>query len=309
MKILITGGNGFIGSHLADKLIEMGHDVTLFDLVFNKNTEHMNCEKVKGDLKNFDDVFKVVKGKDAIFHFGAVSRVIWGQQDPYKCFQTNVGGTLNVLESIKKSGNKATLFLASSREVYGDPKSVPVTESFPKNPKSFYGVSKFVGEKLSQSYLKYFGVKSIIFRFSNVYGTERDQLDRVTPKFIINALNNKPLVLNGGKQTFDFTYIDDTINGILSAFKKADEIIGEDFHFVTGQGTSVEELAKKIVKLCKSNSSILTEPEKSFDVGLFIGNCDKTSKLLGYKPKTDLDTGLKKTIELFKSLGVFKQNL
>jgi len=309
MKILITGGNGFIGSHLADKLVERGDDVTLLDLVFNKNTGHLDCEKVVGDLRNSEDVLKVVKGKDAIIHLGAVSRVVWGQQDPYKCFQVNVGGTLNVLESVRKTGNKATVFMGSSREVYGDIKSIPVFESSPKNPKSIYGLSKFTGEGLFQSFRKYFGVKSVIFRFSNVYGSERDLLDRVTPKFILNALSNKPLALYGGKQIFDYTFIDDTVNGILLALGKADDIVGEDFHFVTGKGTSVEELAKKIVKLCKSDSKIIVEPEKTFDVTLFVGSLEKTSKILGYKPKVSLDEGLKITADLYKKIGLFKQNL
>jgi len=308
MKILITGGNGFLGSHLADKLIEAGHNVTLFDAVFGKNTENINCEKVVGDLRSYDDVANAVKNKDAIFHFGAVSRVVWGQQDPYKCFQININGTLNVLESIKKAGNKATVFLGSSREVYGEPKIIPVTESHPKNPKSFYGISKYFGETLFSLYHKYSGVKTIIFRFSNVYGSERDQLDRVIPKFVIKALNNQPLTLYGGKQTFDFTFIDDTIDGIFRAFKKSDEIVGEDFHFVTGNGTSIEELAKKIKELCNSNSKIVVNPEKSFDVSLFVGSFEKASKLFGYNPKTNLDEGLKKTIELYRKLGIFKQS-
>jgi len=309
MKVMITGGNGFIGSHLADRLIEMENEVTLFDLVFNKNTEHMDCEKVVGDLRNFEDVQKVVRNKDVIFHFGAVSRVVWGQQDPYKCFQVNVGGTLNLLESIKKTGNQATVFMGSSREVYGETDKMPVSESHPKNPKSFYGVSKLTGEQLFLSYHKYSDVKSIIFRFSNVYGSERDQLDRVTPKFILAALRNEPLIVHGGKQTFDFTFIDDTIDGILRAFKKSDEIIASDFHFVTGEGTSVEDLAKKVLKMCESDSEIVVSPGKSFDVSLFIGNYEKASKILGYKPKVSLDEGLKKTIELFRRTELFKKKL
>jgi len=309
MKVLITGGNGFIGSHLADRLIETGHEVTLLDLVFTKNTEKMDCEKIVGDLRNFDSVLATVKNKDVIFHLGAVSRVVWGQQDPYKCFQVNVGGTLNVLESVRKTGNRAIVFMGSSREVYGEAKSMPVSESNPKNPKSVYGLSKFTGEGLFLSYHKYYGVKSVIFRFSNVYGSERDLLDRVTPKFIIKALNNQPLHLYGGKQIFDYTYIDDTVDGILLALKKADEIIGEEFHFVTGKGTSVEELAKKIIVFCKSNSKIVVEPEKTFDVSLFVGSLEKSSNILGYEPKVSLDEGLKRTVDLYKRLEVFKQKV
>ena len=295
MRVLITGGDGFIGSHLADKLVENGHKVSLFDLKFGRNTQHLDCEKIVGDIRDYEAVKKCINDKDAVFHFAAVSRVVWGQEDPIKCVETNTLGTLKILEAIRKTGNNAILFFGSSREVYGEPNFIPVTEDHPKTPISVYGVAKLAAENLSRSFFRSFGTKSVIFRFSNVYGTERDQLDRVTPKFMLRAMKNEPLTLYGGDQILDFTFIDDTVDGITKALKKTteNEFIGENFHFVTGRGTSIKELAKIITKICGSDSKISVQPEKRFDVKKFVGSTKKTNKFLGYKPKVSLEEGLK----------------
>ncbi len=299
MKVLITGGNGFIGSHLADKLTKAGEDITLFDLNFGKNTEHLDSKKIIGDIRNLEDVSNAVKDNDAIFHLAAVSRVILGQNDPANCVKTNIIGAFNLLESLRKINKKGIVFFGSSREVYGEQQIFPVKEDSPKKPISVYGVTKLAAEELFSSYLKKFCIKSIIFRFSNVYGTERDLLDRVIPKFILRSLENKPISLYGGDQILDFTHLDDTLQGILKAYRKALEgdFIGEDFHFVTGKGTSVRELAETIINLCGSNSEIITEPKKNHDVAKFIGSCDKTNNLLNYKQEVELRDGIKKTIK------------
>src|SRR3989304_2775681 len=134
MEILVTGGNGFIGSHFADKLIEVGEQVTLFDTEFTKNTELMDCEKVKGDVTDLKSLGDAVNDKDFIFHFAAVSRVVWGQQNPVKCINTNIIGTSNVLESVRNFNKAAVVFLASSKEVYGNAEKMPVSENHQKNP-------------------------------------------------------------------------------------------------------------------------------------------------------------------------------
>lgn len=299
MKVLITGGNGFIGSHLADKLTKAGEDITLFDLNFGKNTEHLDSKKIIGDIRNLEDVSNAVKDNDAIFHLAAVSRVILGQNDPANCVKTNIIGAFNLLESLRKINKKGIVFFGSSREVYGEQQIFPVKEDSPKKPISVYGVTKLAAEEFFSSYLKKFCIKSIIFRFSNVYGTERDLLDRVIPKFILRSLENKPISLYGGDQILDFTHLDDTLQGILKAYRKALEgdFIGEDFHFVTGKGTSVRELAETIINLCGSNSEIITEPKKNHDVAKFIGSWDKTNNLLNYKQEVELRDGIKKTIK------------
>ena len=294
---MITGGNGLIGSHLAEKLIDRGDSVTLLDLAFDSNTRGFSCEKIKADVRNYDAVARAVEGNDAVFHFAAVSRVVWGQQDPQNCWLTNTMGTLNILEACRKTQSKPTVFYASSREVYGEPKSFPVPESHPKNPKSVYGTSKLASELAVSSYYNMLHLDSVIFRFSNVYGSERDQLKRVIPKFMIQALKGEDITLYGGDQILDFTFIDDTVSGILSTYIAAMEgsksIIGQDFHYVTGRGVSVSELSEMIVKVANSKSKILRIEAKDFDVMKFIGDPTKSNKILGFKAKVKLEDGLK----------------
>jgi nucleoside-diphosphate-sugar epimerase len=277
-------------------------------LKYNSNAEDLDCEKIRGDITNYNSVNKVVNGVDAVFHLAAVSRVVWGQENPLECWRTNVQGTINVLEACRKADKTPTFFYASSREVYGDPKYYPVDESHPKNPKSVYGISKLSAENACISYSHNFDLKVIRFRFSNVYGSERDQLDRVIPKFLIKALRGEDITLYGGDQILDFTFIEDTVNGISKAYFRSfqgDEgIFGEDFHFVTGKGTSVSELSKLVVDVTGSASNIIRIERKSFDVHKFIGDPAKSRKLLGFTSKTSLDDGLQilKNITLTKNL-------
>jgi UDP-glucose 4-epimerase len=300
-RILITGGNGFIGSHLAEKLEGLGEDVTLFDLDFNSNTRFLNSRKVRGDILDYDSVSEVVDGKDAVFHFAAVSRVAWGQEDPFRCWQTNQQGTLNVLEACRKAQTRPVMFYASSREVYGEPLYLPVNESHPKKPISIYGMTKLCAERACTSYSPTFGlgqsVNQITFRFSNVYGSTRDLPSRVIPKFMMNALQGEDISLYGGDQVLDFTFIDDTISGIMKAYTLSldghREIFGEDFHFVTGRGVSVLDLAKMIINIVGSPSKIITEDANSFEVRRFIGDPRKSHKWLGYEPRVRLEDGLR----------------
>ena len=300
-RVLITGGNGLIGSHLAEKLEDAGDSVALLDLKFTSNTQSLNCEKLHGDIRDYPTVRKAVDGKDAVFHFGAVSRVAWGQEDPFNCWLTNQIGTLNVLEACRKADSRPVLLEASSREVYGEPLYLPVNEDHPKNPKSVYGVTKLSAERACLSYSDESNlarpVNCVIMRFSNVYGSERDLPERVVPKFMNKALRGEDLALYGGEQILDFTFIDDTVSGIMKAYSaslKSDAgIFGEAFHFVTGRGVSVSELARMIIDIVGSGSKIIHEPSNSFEVRKFIGDPSKAEKILGYKPTVNLEHGLR----------------
>jgi UDP-glucose 4-epimerase len=301
MDVLITGGNGLIGSHLSERLMERGDSVSLFDLTFNGNTRHVGCEKIRGDVRDYDAVRKAVNGRDAVFHFAAVSRVAWGQEDPYTCWRTNVFGTLNVLEACRKAASTPTVFYASSREVYGEPQYQPVDEGHPKNPRSVYGLSKLSAENACLAYSEGFGIdrsiNHVIFRFSNVYGSERDLPERVIPKFMTQALRGEDLTLYGGDQILDFTFIDDTVAGIVNAYVASldahRDLWGNAFHFVTGRGCSVSELATMIVDLVDAPSKVVKTAPNSFDVHEFIGDPTKSRQILGYEPKVTLEDGLK----------------
>src|SRR2546425_5438668 len=299
-RVLITGGNGFIGSHLAERIEERGHSVTLFDVQFNGNTTSLQCPKIRGDVRDYGAVKDAVAGHDAVFHFAAVSRVAWGQMDPYTCWTTNQLGTLNVLEACRKSETRPVLFYASSREVYGEPQYLPVDENHPKKPLSVYGMTKLCAERACGSYADPSvspSVHPVIFRFSNVYGSERDLPERVIPKFMTKALRGEDITLYGGDQVLDFTYIDDTISGILKAFAACLDggsgVSGQEFHFVTGRGVSVSDLATMIVGLTDSSSRIIQSPPNNFEVRRFVGDPGKSHKVLGHEPRVRLEEGLK----------------
>jgi len=279
----------------------MGDTVTLYDLNFSSNTRSLSCEKIRGDVRDYGAVKKAVEGKDAVFHFGAVSRVAWGQEDPFTCWMTNQMGTLNLLEACKKSETRPVLFYASSREVYGEPLYLPVDENHPKRPISVYGMSKLSAEKACMSYSRGLGnvgsVDHIVFRFSNVYGSERDLPERVIPKFMTKALRGDDITLYGGGQILDFTFLDDTISGILKAyaacFDSEPNLFGEDFHFVTGRGVSVSDLATMIVEMVGSSSKIIRSDSNTFEVRRFVGNPEKSRRILGYESRVRLEDGLK----------------
>ena len=279
----------------------MGDTVTLYDLNFSSNTRSLSCEKIRGDVRDYGAVKKAVEGKDAVFHFGAVSRVAWGQEDPFTCWMTNQMGTLNLLEACKKSETRPVLFYASSREVYGEPLYLPVDESHPKRPISVYGMSKLSAEKACMSYSRGLGnvgsVDHVVFRFSNDYGSERHLPERVIPKFMTKALRGDDITLYGGGQVLDFTFLDDTISGILKAyaacFDGGPNLFGEDFHFVTGRGVSVSDLAAMIVEMVGSSSKIITSGSNTFEVRRFVGNPEKARRMLGYESRVRLEDGLK----------------
>ena len=279
----------------------MGEDVTLYDLEFNSNTRFLNSAKVRGDILDYDSVREIVDGMDAVFHFAAVSRVAWGQEDPFKCWRTNQLGTLNFLEACRKAETRPVMFYASSREVYGEALYLPVNENHPKKPVSIYGMTKLCAERACLSYsptsLLDRSVNHVTFRFSNVYGSTRDLPSRVIPTFMMRALRGEDITLYGGDQVLDFTFIDDTISGIMKAYTKCldghRELLGEDFHFVTGRGVSVADLAKMIVNMVASSSKIIRGDANDFEVRKFIGDPRKSQKWLGYEPRVKLEDGLR----------------
>jgi nucleoside-diphosphate-sugar epimerase len=297
MKILITGGNGFIGSHLAEMLVkEENFQVSLLDVKFNENTADIDCTKFVGDIcdKSLTDALDGMY--DVIVHLAAVSRVELGQLNPLDCLKTNIVGTSNMLELLRKERSRAVLVFGSSREVYGEQSFLPVAEEHPKNPISVYGVSKLAAERLLSSYHRVYGVDYILLRFSNVYGSPRDLPDRVAPRFMRLAMAGQPLTVYGGKQVLDFTFIDDTVNGLISVLRKVmhrdETVINQDFNFTSGNGTSILEIAELIKSICQSDSEIIVESGRSYDVSNFVGSYQKAKEFLDYCPKHSLVDGL-----------------
>lgn len=267
------------------------------DVKFGKNTAHLACEKLRADVRDYGSISRLVRKRDAFVHLAAVSRVEWGQTQPVRCLEVNTIGTLNLLGAIRKRNPDALVILTSSREVYGEPSSFPVREADPKCPISVYGASKLAAENLLRSYGLTYGLKHVILRFSNVYGSPRDLPQRVIPKFMKRAVQGKTLEVYGGNQVLDFTFIDNVTDGIISTLSKAldgdTKVLNEDFNFTSNRGTSVAGLASLMGKLCGSHSKIVRRNARNFDVSKFIGDFTKAKTRIGYQPRHSLGDGLR----------------
>jgi nucleoside-diphosphate-sugar epimerase len=295
-RVLITGGNGFIGSHLAHSLAKSNYEVSLLDLKFTQNTKELLCDKIQGDVCDYDTVCKAVKGKEVVVHLAAVSRVEWGEKNPEKCLRTNTLGILTLLKAIAKTEHAAVIIFGSSREVYGEPATSPTKEDDPKNPISIYGVSKLASENLLSMYHHTQGLNYVVLRFSNVYGSTRDLPERVIPRFTRFSLENKAITVYGGQQVLDFVFIDDTVSGIKNAINKVvnrdSNVLNNDFNFTTGKGTSILDLAELVRRICASTSRIVIGEARSFEVKKFIGDWKKAKQFLDYTPQYSLENGL-----------------
>jgi len=274
----------------------MRHEVTLLDVESQRNTSQIKCEKIQASVLDRPALLKALEHKEAVVHLAAVSRVEWGQLRPFECVNTNVLGTSNVLEAIRASETRPLFILVSSREVYGEPSLLPVSESHPKRPISIYGASKLAAESLTRTYCESFHIPYAILRLSNTYGSARDLPERVIPRFAKAALSGSTLVVNGGKQCLDFTYIKDVTKGIALLVENLldgkEGLIGQDLHFVTGKGTTVLDLARLIKEIAGSQSEIEVRDSRAFDVQGFVGDPSKTLKLLQFELGVDLSRGL-----------------
>ena len=239
---------------------------------------------------------------DGVIHLGAVSRVIWGEQDPNSCVDINVHGTRLLLDAIERSGQRPWLIFGSSREVYGVRKRLPVSENCRKAPINVYGNTKLLGEELVREFSRSTGMNTIILRFSNVYGNEYDILDRVIPRFVLRSLKGLPLKIHGGKQLVDFTHINDTIEGIL----KAIDIVNDrgfygtnDFHILPGIGTSLQDVVKIIADHTGAEPEIQYEQPRVYDVDKFVGNPAKARSQLGFSAMIKPETGIRMTVDRY----------
>lgn len=298
MKILLTGSAGFIGSALSVSLEKQGIEVIPFDLKDNP----------VNDTRAFANVKEKIKGADGVIHLAAVSRVKLAYENPLECINTNVGGTINVLEAIRQAhGKRPWMIFASSREVFGESRPLPATEETPRHPMNVYGIAKIAGEDLCKIFSKDYGLKTRVLRFSNVYTSVNDQLDRVIPKFILQAARNEDITVNGtGQEIFDFTYIYDTVQGILGCLQEIQrsEQLYNDFILATGRPTSLKELAEIIIKAVGSASKIKYSEGRSYDVNKFYADPAKAKQLLGFNPSMTLENGIKAVVKEFKEKGV-----
>jgi len=293
-RILITGSSGLVGTALLSTLLAEGADVAPFDLRAHGEAH--------GDVRDRARVHEAVARVDGVVHLAAVSRVVCSERDPARCRATNVGGLRNVLEAAAQAARAPWLVFASSREVYGQPESLPATEDTPLRPVNVYGRSKVEGELLVAEAQRA-GLRACTVRLSNVFGPTSDHADRVVPAFARAAALGVELRVDGPGHTFDFIHIDDVTRGIVALIDllAAGGSPPPPIHFVSGRPTTLEELANLAVRLGQAGSSIRPAAPRDFDVARFFGDPSRAKALLGWQPLVRLEDGLGDLLRAFRA--------
>jgi UDP-glucose 4-epimerase len=286
MRILVTGGAGFIGSHLVKRLLQVGAATVVFDNLHRGRLDALpaasgGLEFVQGDIRDRDALRAAMRGVQLIYHLAAQSNVLGSILDPDYCFTSNVDGTYNVLREAQASGCRRVVF-TSSREVYGDPDRLPVAESAPVNPKNSYGASKAAAE----IYCRMFdglGLETVVLRLGNVYGC--GDRDRVIPLFVAQAAVGLPITVFGENKILDFIWIDDVVKTLLEAGARS--VAGKTLNAGTGCGTRLEELARRIVRSVGSSSPIRVVPSRESEVDRFVADIRNARELLDLPAPSD----------------------
>jgi len=303
MKYVITGGAGFIGSHLAEALA-MDHEVVVIDDLFSgkqENIAHIPVKFVEGSVTDFSLLKQIFEGSDGIFHEAAITSVPRSVKDPLPTNETNITGTLNVLLAAKEMNVRKVVF-ASSSSVYGDTPVLPKTENMPLNPMSPYGVSKLTGEQYCKIFSELYGLKTVSLRYFNVFGPRQDpqsEYSAVIPKFITRILKNEsPVIYGDGKQTRDFTYVKDVVQANIKAMESNIEGI---FNVAYNQQISLISLASLIMELTGLTVPILFEPERPGDIRDSLADISCIQNQIGYNPQYSVKSGLMETIKWYQS--------
>ena len=308
-RYLVTGGAGFIGSHIAGALLEQGASVRVLDNFSSGRRENLSAatagkhagtlDVLEGDLRNAAEVAEAVRGVDVIFHEAALVSVPESVQNPGECFEVNVAGTCRVLEAARQAGVRRVV-LASSAAVYGDSDALPLSETTLPRPLSPYAASKSADELYAIMYTQAFGLQVTALRYFNVYGPRQrpdSMYAAAVPIFIRRLLDGKPVTIFGdGKQTRDLIYIGDVVRANLAAAEHA-AAPGQTFNVCTGTETALLDLLEVLDELCPGSPSPVFAPPRAGDIYKSLGSPAKALDQLGFRAQTPLAEGLKHTLE------------
>jgi nucleoside-diphosphate-sugar epimerase len=312
-KYLVTGGAGFIGSNVVQKLLEKGEFVRVVDNLSTGKRENIeeflddkNFEFVEGDLTSLAVCQKAVKGMDFVLHEGAVPSVPRSIEDPIRSNNANITATLNLLVAARDEKIKKFVY-ASSSSVYGDNPELPKREDFPIRPISPYALTKYAGERYCQIFWDMYSLPTICLRYFNVFGPKQDptsQYSAVIPKFISCFLKNEnPIIYGTGEQSRDFTFVENVVGANLSAVKSGKETNGEVFNIACGQETSLNQLIGFLAEIMGKNIKADYQKERRGDVLHSRADIKKAEGLLGYSSQVNIKDGLIKTVEWIKQNG------
>ena len=322
MKILVTGADGFIGSHLTEELVKKGYKVRAFVYYNSFNTWGWidmlpdsimdNVEIFQGDIRDPNGVEEAIKGMDAVFHLAALIAIPFSYYSPDTYVDTNIKGTLNILQAARKQNLKRVL-ITSTSEVYGTAQYVPIDEKHPFQGQSPYSATKIAADRLAESFYRSFGLPVTIVRPFNTYGP-RQSARAVIPTIITQLLSGRTEIKLGSlTPTRDFNYVKDTVNGFISIYE-SDKTIGEEINIATQKEISIGDMAKELIKQINPNAQIVCDeqrlrPEKS-EVNRLLGCNEKIMRLTGWKPQYDLKKGLAETISFFETnINKYKANI
>ena len=301
MKMLVSGGAGFIGSHLVDKLIEQGHEVLVIDNLSAGKKENLNpkAEFYKFDICNFEKIKPLFKDIDFVFHLAAIPRVPISVKDPIATSNVNILGTINVFKAAIDAKVKRIIF-SSSSSVYGDQEKLPLKESMTSQPVSPYGLQKLVGEQFAVLFTALYGIPVVSLRYFNVYGPRTDldsDYSLVLGKFLRLKKEKKPLtIFDDGEQTRAYCYIEDVVRATLSAMTSRKIKGGEVINIGSEKAYSVNYLSKLI------GGEVEYLPPRSGDVRHTKADITLAQNILDWHPKISFEEGIKKTKKWFLKL-------
>jgi UDP-glucose 4-epimerase len=314
MKYLVTGGAGFIGSHIIQYLLRGNHEVLCldnfdpcYDIARKRSNispflHHENFELIEGDIRDEELLQKIAQDTEYIFHEAAQVSVVESMKNPIKTIEINTIGTLKVLSAAMKC-NVKKIIIASSAAVYGDSPEIPKKENMLPAPKSLYAISKLDCEYLAKLFYEEYGLRTTTLRYFNVYGPRQDPTSpyaAAIPIFIRQALKNDNIVIFGdGSQTRDFIYVKDVVQANELVMSKGD---GKILNVANASVISIIELARQIIELMGSSSKIVFKEPRTGDIRHSFADISDISEV-GFKPKYDLKKGLNETIEWFKKNG------
>ena len=322
MKVLVTGSDGFIGSHLTEELVKKGYQVKAFvyyNSFINWGWLDMlpkdimkNVEVFQGDIRDPNGVEQSMKSVDAVFHLAALIAIPFSYHSPDTYVDTNIKGTLNVLQAARKLETKRVL-VTSTSEVYGTAQYVPIDEKHPFQGQSPYSATKIGADRLAESFYRSFGLPVTIVRPFNTYGP-RQSARAVIPTIITQLLAGRTEIRLGSlTPTRDFNYVKDTVNGFISIYE-SDKTIGEEINIATQKEISIGQLAEELVRQINPNATIVCDeerlrPEKS-EVNRLLGCNEKIMRLTDWTPIYTLEKGLKETIDFLKdNLNKYKVDI
>ncbi len=310
LRTLVTGGAGFIGGHLVDRLMRDGYEVVVLDNFFagkvgniRHHLESQSFQLVRGDVRNLGDVEKAVRDVDVVFHLAATVNVPLSMEDPLFINGVNIVGTLNLLDASLKENIERFVYI-STCAVYGEARYLPINEGHPIMPLSPYGISKFTAEHYCRIFQMIHGLKTVCLRLFNVYGSRQSEgpYSGVITQFVSRLRQGKPPIIYGdGEQTRDFVYVKDVVEACMQALNSQD-CVGEVVNIGTGKPTTINELAKVLMRMF-GETGVKPEyaPVRAGDIQDSYADISKAEEVLGYKPEVRLKEGLKL---LLQSLGV-----